>query len=188
MSKTVIKIENLSKIYRLGEIGTGTLNHDLNRFVRMNMLRQDDPYAKVGHVNDRTLKAEKGELIAALSDINLEVKQGEVLGIIGKNGAGKSTLLKLLSRVTSPTTGTIKVKGRLASLLEVGIGFHHEMTGRENIYRNDTIMGMRKWEIDKQLDTIVEFAGVAKYLNTSTKRYSSRMTVRLGFAVAALKN
>ncbi len=185
MSKTVIKIENLSKIYRLGEVGTGTLSHDLNRWVRMNILGQDDPYAKVGHVNDRTQKAEKGELVAALRDINLEVKEGEVLGIIGKNGAGKSTLLKLLSRVTSPTTGSIKVKGRLASLLEVGTGFHPEMTGRENIYMNGTIMGMRKWEIDRKLDEIVDFAGVAKYLDTPTKRYSSGMTVRLGFAIAA---
>lgn len=185
MSNTVIKIENLSKIYRLGEVGTGTLSHDLNRWWKMNILRQDDPYAKIGHVNDRTQKAEKGELIAALRDINLEVKQGEVLGIIGKNGAGKSTLLKLLSRVTSPTTGTIKTKGRLASLLEVGTGFHPEMTGRENIYMNGTIMGMRRWEITRKLDEIVDFAGVAKYLDTPTKRYSSGMTVRLGFAIAA---
>lgn len=185
MTNTVIKIENLSKIYRLGEVGTGTLSHDLNRWYRMNILRQEDPYAKIGHVNDRTQKAEKGELVAALRDINLEVKQGEVLGIIGKNGAGKSTLLKLLSRVTSPTTGTIKTKGRLASLLEVGTGFHPEMTGRENIFMNGTIMGMRKWEIANKLDEIVEFAGVAKYLDTPTKRYSSGMTVRLGFAIAA---
>src|SRR5690554_2498318 len=151
----------------------------------MNILGQDDPYAKVGQVNDRTQKAQKGEHISALRDINLEVKQGEVLGIIGKNGAGKSTLLKLLSRVTSPTTGSIKVKGRLASLLEVGTGFHPEMTGRENIYMNGTIMGMRRWEIDRKLDEIVEFAGVAKYLDTPTKRYSSGLTVRLGFAIAA---
>ena len=185
MSKTVIKIENLSKIYRLGEVGTGTLSHDLNRWFKMNVLGQDDPYSKIGHINDRTAKAEKGELVAALRDINLEVKEGEVLGIIGKNGAGKSTLLKILSRVTSPTTGTIKVKGRLASLLEVGTGFHPEMTGRENIYMNGTIMGMRRWEIDRKLDEIVDFAGVAKYLDTPTKRYSSGMTVRLGFAIAA---
>ncbi len=185
MSNTVIKIENLSKVYRLGEVGTGTLSHDLNRFWQMNILGKDDPYALVGGVNDRTQAARKGEHISALKDINLEVKEGEVLGIIGKNGAGKSTLLKLLSRVTSPTTGTIKVKGRLASLLEVGTGFHPEMTGRENIYMNGTIMGMRKWEIDKQLDAIVDFAGVAKYLDTPTKRYSSGMTVRLGFAIAA---
>ena len=185
MAQPVIKIENLSKVYRLGEIGTGTLSHDLNRFWRMNILGQDDPYAKIGHVNDRTAKAEKGELVSALRDINLEVHQGEVLGIIGKNGAGKSTLLKILSRVTSPTTGSIKVRGRLASLLEVGTGFHPEMTGRENIYMNGTIMGMRRWEIDRKLDEIVEFAGVAKYIDTPTKRYSSGMTVRLGFAIAA---
>jgi lipopolysaccharide transport system ATP-binding protein len=185
MSKPVIKIENLSKVYRLGEVGTGTLAHDLNRFWQMNVLGKEDPYAKIGQVNDRTQRAQKGEHISALRDINLEVQQGEVLGIIGKNGAGKSTLLKILSRVTSPTTGSIKVKGRLASLLEVGTGFHPEMTGRENIYMNGTIMGMRKWEIDRKLDEIVEFAGVAKYLDTPTKRYSSGMTVRLGFAIAA---
>jgi lipopolysaccharide transport system ATP-binding protein len=185
MSNTVIKIENLSKIYRLGEIGTGTLSHDLNRWWQMNIRGKDDPYALVGGVNDRTAKARKGEHIAALKDINLEVKQGEVLGIIGKNGAGKSTLLKVLSRVTSPTTGSISVKGRLASLLEVGTGFHPEMTGRENIYMNGTIMGMRKWEITRKLEEIVEFAGVAKYLDTPVKRYSSGMKVRLGFAVAA---
>ena len=185
MSKTVIKIENLSKIYRLGEVGTGTISHDLNRFWHMNVLGKEDPYAKIGHVNDRTAKAEKGELVAALSDINLEVKEGEILGIIGKNGAGKSTLLKILSRVTSPTTGSIKVKGRMASLLEVGTGFHPEMTGRENIYMNGTIMGMRRWEIDKQFDAIVDFAGIAKYVDTPVKRYSSGMTVRLGFAIAA---
>jgi lipopolysaccharide transport system ATP-binding protein len=185
MAKTVIKIENLSKIYRLGEIGTGTLSHDLNRWWKMNVMRKEDPFAKVGQVNDRTAKAKKGELVAALSNINLEVKQGEILGIIGRNGAGKSTLLKILSRVTSPTTGTIKTLGRMASLLEVGTGFHPEMTGRENIYMNGTIMGMRKWEIDKQLDAIVDFAGIAKYLDTPVKRYSSGMTVRLGFSIAA---
>lgn len=185
MSKTVIKIENLSKIYRLGEVGTGTISHDINRWWKMNILGQEDPFAKVGHLNDRTAKAEKGELVAALHDINLEVKEGEILGIIGKNGAGKSTLLKILSRVTSPTTGSIKVCGRMASLLEVGTGFHPEMTGRENIYMNGTIMGMRKWEIDKQFDAIVDFAGVAKYIDTPVKRYSSGMTVRLGFAIAA---
>lgn len=185
MAKTVIKIENLSKIYRLGEVGTGTLSHDLERWWKMNILGQEDPYAKIGTVNDRTRKAVKGEHVAALRDINLEVKGGDVLGIIGKNGAGKSTLLKILSRVTSPTTGTVKVKGRMASLLEVGTGFHPEMTGRQNIYMNGTIMGMRKWEIDKKLDEIVEFAGVAKYLDTPVKRYSNGMTVRLGFAIAA---
>lgn len=185
MSDIVIKIENLSKIYRLGEVGTGTISHDLNRWYLMNIRGQEDPYTKIGHVNDRTQEAKKGELVAALRDINLEVNQGEVLGIIGKNGAGKSTLLKLLSRVTSPTSGTIKIKGRLASLLEVGTGFHPEMTGKENIFMNGTIMGMRKWEIADKLDEIVDFAGIAKYLDTPTKRYSSGMTVRLGFAIAA---
>lgn len=185
MGKTVIKIENLSKIYQLGEIGTGTISHDLNRWWKMNIMGKEDPFAKVGQINDRTAKGQKGELVAALRDINLEVKQGEILGIIGRNGAGKSTLLKILSRVTSPTTGSIKTLGRMASLLEVGTGFHPEMTGRENIYMNGTIMGMRKWEIDKQLDAIVDFAGVAKYLDTPVKRYSSGMTVRLGFAIAA---
>ena len=185
MSKTVIKIENLSKLYRIGEIGTGTISHDLNRWWTTKIRGKEDPFAKVGQVNDRTSKAEKGEHVWALRDINLEVKQGDILGIIGKNGAGKSTLLKLLSRVTSPTTGSIKVKGRLASLLEVGTGFHPEMTGRENIYMNGTIMGMRRWEIDRKLDEIVDFAGIEKYLDTPTKRYSSGMTVRLGFAIAA---
>lgn len=184
MSRTVIKIENLSKVYRLGEVGTGTISHDLNRFFAR-IRGKEDPFAKVGSVNDRTQKAVKGEMVRALNDINLEIKEGEVLGIIGKNGAGKSTLLKILSRITSPTTGSYKIKGRMASLLEVGTGFNPELTGRENIYMNGTIMGMRKWEIDRKLDEIVDFAGVAKYLDTPTKRYSSGMTVRLGFAVAA---
>lgn len=185
MAETVIKIENLSKAYRLGEIGTGTLTQDLNRWWKMNIMGKEDPFSKVGELNDRTAKSKKGELVAVLRDINFEVKQGEIVGIIGKNGAGKSTLLKLLSRVTAPTSGSIKTKGRMASLLEVGTGFHPEMTGRENVYMNGTIMGMRKWEIDKQLDAIIEFAGVQKYIDTPVKRYSSGMTVRLGFAIAA---
>jgi lipopolysaccharide transport system ATP-binding protein len=184
VDNTVIKIENLSKLYRLGEIGTGTISHDLNRWWAK-IRGKEDPFAKIGHVNDRTQKAEKDEAVWALRDITLEVKKGEVLGIIGKNGAGKSTLLKILSRVTSPTTGSIKVKGRIASLLEVGTGFHPEMTGRENIYMNGTIMGMRKLEIYNKLDEIIDFAGVAKYIDTPVKRYSSGMTVRLGFAIAA---
>lgn len=179
-----IKIENLKKVYRIGEIGSGTLSHDLNRwFARIR--KKEDPLAKVDTVNDRTVAAKKGEHVLALEDIDLEVKKGEILGIIGKNGAGKSTLLKVLSRVTSPSAGKIKVNGRMASLLEVGTGFHPEMTGRENIYMNGTIMGMRKDEIKGKLDEIVDFAGVAKYLDTPVKRYSSGMTVRLGFAVAA---
>ncbi len=185
MAKTTIKTENLSKSYRLGEVGTGTLSQDLNRWYHMQVLGQDDPNAKLSNLNDRTKKGTRGEFVAALRNINLEVKEGEVLGIIGKNGAGKSTLLKLLSRITSPTTGTIKVKGRMASLLEIGTGFHPELTGRENIYMNGTIMSMRKWEIEKKFDEIVSFAGVARYIDTPIKRYSSGMTVRLGFAVAA---
>lgn len=185
MSQPIIKIENLSKLYNLGEVGTGTLSHDLNRWWQTKILRNEDPYAKIASVNDRTQKSGNDEYVWAIRDINLEVQQGEVLGVIGKNGAGKSTLLKMLSRVTTPTTGSIKFNGRMASLLEVGTGFQPEMTGRENIYMNGTIMGMRKSEITSKLDEIVEFSGVAKYIDTPVKRYSSGMTVRLGFAIAA---
>lgn len=184
MSNTVINVENLGKLYRLGEIGTGTLSHDINR-LWARLRGKEDPFSMVGTVNDRTKGAQKGEHVWALNDVTFDVTRGEVLGIIGKNGAGKSTLLKLLSRVTSPTKGEVKIKGRVASLLEVGTGFHPEMTGRENIYMNGTIMGMRRYEIKAKLDGIVEFAGVSKYLDTPVKRYSSGMTVRLGFAVAA---
>ncbi|MGY6560494.1 MAG: ABC transporter ATP-binding protein [Luteibaculaceae bacterium] len=180
---TVLKVENLSKQYRLGEVGTGTLSHDLNRWWHK-VRGKEDPYLKIGDVNDRSKKSDS-EYAWALKDINFEVKQGEVLGIIGKNGAGKSTLLKILSKVTSPTTGSIKVKGRIASLLEVGTGFHPELTGRENIYLNGAILGMTKAEIKSKLDEIVDFSGCEKYIDTPTKRYSSGMTVRLGFAVAA---
>lgn len=183
MSDIAIKFENISKQYRLGLVGTGTIAHDLNRWWHV-VRGKDDPYLKIGEVNDRSTKA-SSKYIWALKDINFEVKQGEVLGIIGKNGAGKSTLLKILSRVTSPSTGTIRAKGRIASLLEVGTGFHPEMTGRENIFMNGSIMGMTKAEIKRKLDEIVDFAGVEKYIDTPVKRYSSGMTVRLGFAIAA---
>jgi len=183
MSNIAIKFENISKQYRLGKIGTGTISHDLNRWWAK-FRGKEDPYLKIGEVNRRDTKAE-GDYVWALRDINLEVEQGEVLGIIGKNGAGKSTLLKLLSRVTAPTTGQILVNGRIASLLEVGTGFHPEMTGRENIFMNGAIMGMTKAEIRRKFDEIVDFAGVEKYIDTPVKRYSSGMTVRLGFAVAA---
>lgn len=179
-----VKIENLSKQYRLGLVSTRTLSHDLNRWYQMNIRGKEDPYLKIGEVNDRAVKGDS-DYIWALRNINLEVEQGEVLGIIGKNGAGKSTLLKILSKVTTPTTGTIKAKGRIASLLEVGTGFHPEMTGRENIYMNGAIMGMTKAEITRKLDEIIDFAGVERYIDTPVKRYSSGMTVRLGFAVAA---
>lgn len=183
MSKTVIKIENLSKIYRLGEVGTGTVSHDLNRWWA-NIRGKEDPFTLVGQINDRSKKAES-DYVYALKDINIEVKQGEILGIIGKNGAGKSTLLKILSRITKPSTGQIKVKGRIAALLEVGTGMNPEMTGRENIYLNGTIMGMTRAEITRKFDEIIDFAGCAMYVDTPVKRYSSGMRVRLGFAVAA---
>jgi lipopolysaccharide transport system ATP-binding protein len=183
MSDIAIKIENLSKLYQLGEVGTGTISKDLNRWWAK-MRGNEDPYAKIGQVNDRTKKAES-DFVWALKDINFEVKQGEVLGIIGRNGAGKSTLLKILSKITSPTIGKIYTKGRIASLLEVGTGFHPEMTGRENIYLNGAILGMRKWEIEKKFDEIVDFAGIEAYIDTPVKRYSSGMYVRLAFAVSA---
>jgi lipopolysaccharide transport system ATP-binding protein len=184
MNDIAIKFENISKQYRLGSIGTGTLSHDLNRWWIMNIQGKEDPYLKIGQVNDRENKS-TSDYVWALNDINFEVKKGEVLGIIGKNGAGKSTLLKILSRVTTPSTGRIVAQGRIASLLEVGTGFHPEMTGRENIFMNGSIMGMTKSEITRKLDEIVDFAGVEKYLDTPVKRYSSGMTVRLGFAIAA---
>lgn len=180
---TVIKVEGLGKQYRLGEVGTGTLSHDLNRWWAR-IRGKDDPFAKVGESNDRALKGES-EYVWALKDINFEVKAGEVLGIIGRNGAGKSTLLKILSKVTKPSTGRILTKGRIASLLEVGTGFHPEMTGRDNIFLNGAIMGMGKAEIRKKFDEIVDFAGVERYIDTPVKRYSSGMYVRLAFAVAA---
>lgn len=183
MSRKVIEFDNVGKQYGLGTIGTGTLSQDLNRWWAR-IRGKEDPFLKIGEVNDRTKKGESN-FVWALKDINFSVDEGDVVGIIGKNGAGKSTLLKILSRVTSPTVGTIKVKGRIASLLEVGTGFHPEMTGRENIYMNGTIMGMTKTEIDRKLDEIVDFAGVEKYLDTPVKRYSSGMMVRLGFAIAA---
>jgi len=179
----IIKIENLSKIYRLGVIGTGTISHDLNRWW-YKIRGKEDPYLKIGEANISDHKSGSG-YVWALKDINLEVKPGEVLGIIGKNGAGKSTLLKILSKVTGPTTGNISYRGRIGSLLEVGTGFHPELTGRENIFLNGAILGMTKAEIRSKLDEIVAFAGVERYIDTPVKRYSSGMMVRLGFAVAA---
>lgn len=184
MSDTALSIEKLSKQYRLGEIGTGTLSHDLNR-LWARLRGKEDPYSLVGQVNDRSQGKSESDYVWALKDIDFKVKEGEVLGIIGKNGAGKSTLLKLISRVTAPTQGYIKAKGRIASLLEVGTGMHPEMTARENIYLNGAILGMRRAEIARKFDEIVEFAGCALYIDTPVKRYSSGMRVRLGFAVAA---
>ncbi len=183
MDNIILKIENLSKQYRLGLVGTGTLQDDLKRWW-YNLRGKENPFLKVGDVNDRSSKG-KSDYVWALQGINFEVQKGEVLGIIGKNGAGKSTLLKILSKITSPTTGSIKSRGRIASLLEVGTGFHGEMTGRENIYLNGAILGMTKAEITAKLDEIIEFSGCERYINTPVKRYSSGMTVRLAFAVAA---
>ena len=181
---TAIEFNHVGKQYRLGLVSTGTISHDLNRWWQTAILRKEDPYLKIGSVNDRTQKADS-EYVWALRDIDFKVEQGDVVGIIGKNGAGKSTLLKLLSKVTGPTVGTIRARGRIASLLEVGTGFHPEMTGRENIFMNGAIMGMTKQEIAAKLDEIVAFSGCEKYIDTPVKRYSSGMTVRLGFAVAA---
>lgn len=182
-NETILKAEGISKQYRLGKVGTGTLSHDLNRWWA-NIRGKEDPYLKIGDVNDRASKA-TSDYVWALQDVNFEVQKGEVLAIIGKNGAGKSTLLKILSRVTAPTMGVIKTKGRIASLLEVGTGFHSEMTGRENIYLNGAILGMTKKEIKSKIDEIIEFSGCQRYIDTPVKRYSSGMTVRLAFAVAA---
>lgn len=180
----VIKVENLSKIYRLGEIGTGTISRDIERFIKTKILKQDHPFLKIGETNYRASKG-SSDIVYSLKDINFEIEQGDAVGIIGRNGAGKSTLLKILSRVTSPTTGKINIKGRVASLLEVGTGFHPELTGRENIYLNGAILGMRKREIDRKLDEIIDFSGVERYIDTPVKRYSSGMYMRLAFAVAA---
>ena len=181
---TAIEFNHVGKQYRLGLVSTGTISHDLNRWWQTAVLRREDPYLKIGSVNDRTQKADS-DYVWALRDIDFKVEQGDVVGIIGKNGAGKSTLLKLLSKVTAPTIGTIRARGRIASLLEVGTGFHPEMTGRENIYMNGAILGMTKQEITRKLDEIVDFSGCERYLDTPVKRYSSGMMVRLGFAVAA---
>ena len=184
MSDLAIQFDNVGKLYHLGNVGTGTLSHDLNRWWQTRILGKEDPYLRIGETNDRAHKG-SSDFVWALKDISFDVHEGEVVGIIGKNGAGKSTLLKLLSQVTAPTTGEIRAWGRIASLLEVGTGFHQEMTGRENIYMNGSIMGMTRAEITRKLDAIVDFAGVERYLDTPVKRYSSGMTVRLGFAVAA---
>jgi lipopolysaccharide transport system ATP-binding protein len=182
MSDIAIKIENLSKQYRLGNVGTGTLTHDLKSWWAT-ARGKEDPNLQIGLENKLAEKG--GDYVYALKDINLEIKKGDIVGVIGKNGAGKSTLLKILSRVTTPTTGSIDLYGRVASLLEVGTGFHPELTGRENIFLNGAIMGMTKQEIKSKFDEIVEFAGVGKYIDTPVKRYSSGMYVRLAFAVAA---
>ena len=186
MSKTVIEVNNLGKQYRLGQVGTTTIADDFKRWV-YKIKGKEDPFLKIGEVNDRTKKG-NSDYVWALKDINFSVQQGEVLGIIGKNGAGKSTLLKILSRTTSPTVGEYKIKGRVASLLEVGTGFHPDLTGRENVFLNGAILGMTKAEIRQNFDAIIDFSGVERYIDTPVKRYSSGMYVRLAFAVAAHLN
>lgn len=181
---TIIEFNHVGKQYRLGLVSTKTLSHDLNRWWQTTILKKEDPYLKIGSVNDRS-KAADSEYVWALRDIDFKVEQGDVIGIIGKNGAGKSTLLKLLSRVTGPTVGTIRARGRIGALLEVGTGFHPEMTGRENIFMNGAILGMNKSEVSSKIDEIIEFSGCERYIDTPVKRYSSGMKVRLGFAVAA---
>ncbi len=183
MKDIILKAENISKQYRLGVVGTGTLQHDLNRWWHQ-VRGKENPYLRIGETNDRSTKG-TSDYVWALQDINFEVERGEVLGIIGKNGAGKSTLLKILSKVAAPTTGSIKSRGRIASLLEVGTGFNGEMTGRENIFLNGAILGMTKKEITAKIDAIIDFSGCERYIETPVKRYSSGMTVRLAFAVAA---
>jgi lipopolysaccharide transport system ATP-binding protein len=184
MSQIAIQVDNLSKAYQIGQIGTGTISRDLERLWLTKVRGKEDPFLKIGETNDRSIKGDS-DIVWSLKNINFEINQGDAVGIIGKNGAGKSTLLKLLSRVTSPTTGEIKVKGRIASLLEVGTGFHPELSGRENIYLNGAILGMRNKEITRKLDEIIDFSGVERYIDTPVKRYSSGMYVRLAFAVAA---
>ncbi len=178
-----IKVEDLSKAYQIGQIGTGTISRDIERWLAKKRGRED-PFLKIGEINDRTVIGESN-IVWSLKDINFEIREGDAVGIIGRNGAGKSTLLKLLSKITTPTTGIVKVKGRIASLLEVGTGFHPELTGRENIYLNGAILGMKKKEIDRKFDEIVAFSGIDRYIDTPVKRYSSGMYVRLAFAVAA---
>ena len=179
--KTVIKVENICKEYLLGEVGTGSISRDLNTWWAK-IRGKENPNLKIDFVN--SLQSIDG-YHQALTDISFDVKEGDVLGIIGKNGAGKSTILKILSRVTAPTKGQIKVQGRIASLLEVGTGFNPDLTGQENIYLNGAILGMKKFEIKSKFDEIVDFSGVEKFIDTPVKRYSSGMYVRLAFAVAA---
>jgi lipopolysaccharide transport system ATP-binding protein len=181
----ILKAENISKQYRLGVIGTGNIRHDLKRWWYLQR-GKEDPFLKIGEVNQQNFKASE-DYVWALKNIDFEVKPGEILGIIGKNGAGKSTLLKILSRITAPTTGSIEVRGRIASLLEIGTGFHRELTGRENIFMNGAVLGMTKQEIKTKLDEIISFSGCERYIDTPVKRYSSGMMVRLGCCGCTLR-
>ena len=183
MSDLAIKVENVSKLYRLGDVGTGTLGEDITRFWAQ-LRGKEDPFSKIANANDRSQKS-NSDYVWSLRDIDFEVKKGDAVGIIGRNGAGKSTLLKVLSRITAPTTGRVRVDGRVASLLEVGTGFSPDLTGRQNIYMNGAILGMTRAEVSAKMDEIIDFSGVEGYIDTPVKRYSSGMYVRLAFAVAA---
>ena len=181
MAETVLEVENLSKLYRLGAIGTGSLRQDLQYWWNKSVLRKEDPFFK-----EQEEAAEKNnQILWALKDVSFELKRGEALGIIGSNGSGKSTLLKIVSRIVQPTKGMVKGKGKVSSILEVGTGFHGELSGRENIYNSGYILGMNKEEIRSKFDEIVAFSGIEKFIDTPVKRYSSGMYVRLAFAVAA---
>jgi len=186
MSDIAISVENVSKMYRLGNYGTNTLGDDITRWWA-NARGKEDPFSKIAEANDRSKKMDS-DFVWSLKDVSFEVKKGEALGILGRNGAGKSTLLKILSRITTPTSGNIKVDGRVASLLEVGTGFNPELTGRENAYMNGAILGMNRKEVASKLDQIIDFSGVEGYIDTPVKRYSSGMYVRLAFSVAAHLN
>ncbi len=183
MSNLAIKVENVSKLYRLGAVGTGTLSNDLTRFWAK-LRGKEDPFSKIATSNDRSKKS-NSDFVWSLQNIDFEIKKGDAVGIIGRNGAGKSTLLKVLSRITSPTTGRVRIDGRVASLLEVGTGFSPDLTGRQNIYMNGAILGMTRAEVTAKMDEIIDFSGVEGYIDTPVKRYSSGMYVRLAFAVAA---
>lgn len=180
----VLDFKNISKLYSLKPVGSGTLVNDLNRWWAVNVMKRDDPFIKIGESNLRNKKG-NSDFVWALKNISFQVNQGETVAIIGNNGSGKSTLLKILSRITAPTKGTIGIKGRISSLLEVGTGFNPDLTGRDNVYMNGAILGMSRAEIKHNFDEIVAFAGVERYIDTPVKRYSSGMRVRLGFAVAA---
>ena len=182
--KTVVHVDHVSKMFRLGDVGSFTLTEDI-RALFYKISGRANPHLVKAETNDRAAAAGGSDYVWALKDINFEVKEGEIVGLVGRNGAGKSTLLKVLSRTTAPTTGQIKIRGKVASLLEVGTGFHPDLSGRDNIFLNGAILGMRKTEIRSKFDQIVEFAGVSRYIDTPVKRYSSGMYVRLAFAVAA---
>jgi lipopolysaccharide transport system ATP-binding protein len=180
MPETIIQAENISKLYRLGTIGTGSLRRDFTRWWQSQVLKKEDPFFLSGNNSEFNKN-----YLWALKKVSFEIKEGETWGIIGHNGAGKSTFLKILSRIIRPTEGIIRGTGKVSSLLEVGTGFHHELTGRENIFISGYMLGMKKREIVEKFDQIVEFSGIESFLDTPVKRYSSGMYVRLAFSVAA---